>query len=395
MTMNKIIIFFLLALGWQAESCKQDNYSHEPLEHDGTKPGTVSIIKVTNLPGSATIQYTLPKDPDLQYVVARYSINNGTTKKEVKSSYHENQLTVDGFGQVGEYPVALYAVDRSGNESSPVMTKVHPDTAAYMKTFSSLDLISTFGGANIAFNNDEKGNIGIVVITANNNGELVPVDALYTSQQDGSFTVRGYDTVPRVFGVYVTDRWNNVSDTLMETLTPLFEKQLDRTKFQVYPLPDDAPAAFQAAGFYPEEAWDGKIDGFCWHTATAGVSLPLQITMDLGLVAKLSRFTLWERKGYEFEAHSPREYAIWGRATPTNQAGYDGWIKLRDCESIKPSGLPVGQNNADDLAAAAAGEQFDIPADAPPVRYIRIEMYQNWSNGVAINVGELAFWGDY
>ncbi len=393
--MKKLVFtlgIFLLLLT-VINSCKKVD-GHKPIDSDGIPPAAVSNVVVTNFAGGATLEYTLPKDQDLQYVVARYTVN-ATTQREAKASYHNNQLTVEGFGAAGEYSVKLFAVDRSGNESEPVAVAVHPETPAYIRVFESLDLIRTFGGASTTFENVTEANIGLVILTENNNGELVPVDALYTSQQNGSFTVRGYDTVPRIFGIYVRDRWDNVSDTLIRTLKPLFEKPLDRTKFAEYQLPDDAPKAFESAGYTPAKAWDGIIDGFAWHTANAGVILPLQITFDLGVVAQLSRVKLWDRKGYEFTTHSLRKFAIWGRETLTQEPGYDGWTKLVDCESIKPSGLPLGQANADDLAAAAAGMEYDIPSDAPQVRYIRIQMFENWSGGVAVNIGEMAFWGDY
>lgn len=383
-----LVLFSLLA-------CNDEEFRHKPIDNDSTQPGTISNVKVINYSGSASIRYSLPEDPDLQYVVARYSVND-KTNLEAKASYHDNQLMVQGFANAGDYPVQLYAVDRSGNESEPVTAIVSPDTPAYIRAFRSLDLIGTFGGANISYQNEAKGNIGIVVVSENNNGELVPVDALYTSLEGGSFSVRGFDTVSRIFGCYVRDRWNNLSDTIIRSIKPLYERELDKSKFAEYQLPDDAPKTFYPNN-RPDRAWDGSIDNFHWNaTNTTGLT-SVQITMDLGVTAQLNRFAYWPRSDemYHYQRFSLKKFTIWGRATPTSEAGYDGWIKLRDCEVVKPSGLPLGENNADDVAAALAGHSFDFPANTPPVRYIRIQVHENWSGGTELHIGELSFWGDY
>lgn len=376
-------------------ACSEDEFRHKPIENDNTRPGIVSNVKVTNYAGSALIQYSLPEDTDLQYVVARYAVNE-ETELEAKASYHDNQLKLKGFGRAGDYPVQLYAVDRSGNESEPVNVTVSPDIPPYLKAFESLDLIRTFGGVNVSYQNEAMGNIGIVVVTENNNGELLPVDALYTGLREGSFSVRGFDTVSRVFGCYVQDRWNNRSDTIIKTLKPLYERELDKSKFAEYRLPDDAPNTFTPSQ-RPDRAWDGSVNGLHWNaTSTAGLE-SVQVTMDLGVIAELNRLVYWQRMGdaYLYQRFSLRTFSIWGRATPTNEPGYDGWTKLVDCEVLKPSGLPLAQLNADDRDAAAAGHSFELPPNIPPVRYIRIQVHENWSGGNGLQIGELSFFGDY
>ena len=72
-----------------------------PIEKDGIKPGVVTNVQVTNLPGAASITYTLPKDADLQYVLAEYSINS-TTTRQAKTSRYSDTIQVDGFNKAGE-----------------------------------------------------------------------------------------------------------------------------------------------------------------------------------------------------------------------------------------------------------------------------------------------------
>jgi len=391
----KQLIYILLLATALLSSCSEELGMHQPIDKDGSKPGIVSNVAIKNFDGGATISYRLPADPDLQYVVAEYAINS-TTIREAKASAHVTELTVDGFGDVGKYPVMLYAVDRSGNRSESVVVEVEPTEPAFRKVFKSLTLTEDFGGASLSFLNESQGNVGIVFLTADNNGDLVQNDALYTSQGSGFFSVRGFDTVAREFGVYVRDRWNNRSDTIIKTLTPLYETLLDKSKFAEYKLPTDAIPGYTGLGYVPSRAWNGRVEDLSWHTAEGGgITMPLHVTMDLGVVARLSRFTIWDRPGFIFAHHNPRKFIIWGSAVPPNPNGsFDGWVKLGEYESIKPSGLPVGQNNADDVAAAARGMEYSFPPGSPEARYIRIQVLQTWGNTSAFHFTEISFWGN-
>jgi hypothetical protein len=40
------------------------------------------------------------------------------------------------------------------------------------------------------------------------------------------------------------------------------------------------------------------------------------------------------------------------------------------------------------------GEEFVFPLSAPAVRYIRMEIHQNWSNTDFFHACELTFWGN-
>ena len=65
-----------------------------------------------------------------------------------------------------------------------------------------------------------------------------------------------------------------------------------------------------------------------------------------------------------------------------------------DCEITKPSGLPIGQINDDDIAAADEGHEFIFPEGLPPVRYIRFTVKETW-NGTnnTFFVQEVSFYG--
>src|SRR3546814_11228502 len=104
--------------------------------------------------------------------------------------------------------------------------------------------------------------------------------------------------------------------------------------------------------------------------------MPQHFTFDLGVKAKLGRYQLWQRgvvsqKSLLYAGGSPRIWEVWGSNDPDPMGGEGGWVKLLECEMIKPSGRPLGNNTLEDEEVALAGHEFTFPLDAPPVRYLR------------------------
>jgi hypothetical protein len=370
--------------------CKEDNGLNKPLYKDGQKPGVVTGVVVTNKNGAAKITYKIPADNDLSYIRAEYEIRPGV-KREVKASYSNDSLIVDGFGQVKAYEVKLYAVDKGENMSDAVTVTVNPLSPPFTEAFKDLVLKDDFGGMNVSFKNKNESDIAIVVIMPDKNGELAAIDTYYTKAKLGNFSIRGYEPKPIQVGAYIRDRFGNLSDTLFKEITPILEIRLDRTKFKKVQLPTDRGDGY---GWVMENLWNNSTGGTGFHT-NPGLGLPLWFTFDLGTKAKLSRFKEYQRgeNYYEFNHGNVRKFELWGSNDPPSDGSWTNWVKLGEYESLKPSGLPNGQNSSEDIKYAQAGEEFNFDINNPPVRYIRLKMLQNWSNTDFIHIMELQFWG--
>lgn len=388
----------LVTLVMVIASCKED--SPKPQVDDGTAPAAISNPSWEALPGGVKITYSLPSDEDLFYVEADCQTDHGN--KETKATFYDNSLVINGFGDTSEYEAKLYAVDRGENKSEPVIVKFKPLLPPVLAVRNSIAVSKDFGGIHVSFTNKTEGNVVIFVMTTDSLGDWTQIDAEYTSRPEGAFSVRGFAAEPRKFAVYVRDEWNNFSDTLITEVTPLFEAELDKSKFKEYRLDGDAPAGY---GWVMPRLWDGSIDapnGF--HTDHMGTAdnpsgFPNHYSFDLGVVAKLSRFTFWQRgitseNTFLYAHGNLRKFEIWGSTDPAGDGSWTGWTKLLSCESIKPSGLPIGQVSNEDKAYAAKGEEYIFPLDAPAVRYIRVNVLSTWGGDDYSHVMEMTFWGD-
>lgn len=389
---HKQLLFLIALLASGVAACQKE--VHGPLSDGGETPDTLRNVTVAALPGAARITYTLPDNAGILYVRADYE-NRPGVKREIKASFYNNSLIVDGFGDTAAHTVNLYVVSRSEHASRPVTISVKPLEPAVVTVFRSLAVREDFGGVNITFKNESKADIAIVTLTDDSLGIFGQTDIHYTSSPGAAYSLRGFAATKRAFGFFVKDRWGNQSDTLRGEYTPLYEKLMDKSKFREVDLPGDVGYGW---GLPMPNLWNGVFSGYdMWHSADKLDGMPMWITFDMGVTAQLSRIGLWQRQqeGYLYAQNNLKQFEIWGAVNPPADGSWDNWTKLAEHTVVKPSNLPIGQISQEDLDAAAAGEQMDIPLTAPRVRYIRVKILKTWTEGgYAANIAEMSFWGN-
>jgi hypothetical protein len=403
---QNVYFIFLLPVLFLAllTACEEGGRYVDPVSTDTSKPLPVSNVEVHNFNGGAHITYTLPTSENLLYVQAEYKINDLKTR-QVKSSYYSDTVTVRGFAQSQDYDVTLWAVSRANVKSDPIVVKVHPDTPPYLMIRPTLEISPDFGGLNILARNPLEETVGIVVITYDSvTQQQEIVDQLYTATDSINHSVRGFRDIPRSFGVYITDEFGNVSDTLRQELTPLFEQVLDKQQFFAYKLPSDNEIAY---GWDLPYLWDNKVDAYSagWHTAPGG-PLPIVCTFGLGGNFQLSRFVLYERTAeFTYSHGNPRTFTLWGSSASSPQdavlpltsevgAVVGDWVNLANYKFPEPpSGLPPGATNAQDAAFVLAGINFNVPINSQPVKFVRLAVSETWSNGDFAHAMEITLFG--
>lgn len=390
---NIICISFIFFI-----SCKEENLLQPYGGDTKSTPEPVSNVIVENIPGGAILRYDLPKDPDLLSVKAFYKATNGT-EKSVSASAYVDSLKIAGLGNTNDYQVKLVTVNHMEKISDPVEVTITPQKPPVQMVFESLDYFIDFGGFVVSFDNDTKSDIAIYALRRDSTGkEMEYYDAMYTSLQKGAFSVRGLPDKENEFGIYVRDRYDNMSDTILFTATPIREDQLDKSLFKDMQVAGDVQWNFYNAS--PDRAWDDIVSNGNFAHTDFPVEFPHRFTMDLGVNVKLSRFRFWQRPGDDvlYQHGAPKNYKVYGRAEKPEVGSVSdplaGWTLLMECNSVKPSNLPLGQNSSEDQDFAAKGEEFSFPRDIPQIRYLRFEMLESWSGMKCSTIGELAFWGE-
>jgi hypothetical protein len=379
------MMFFALVLS----SCNEESIGRQP--QDNVPPGPVSEVTYIAIPGGAVFRYYLPDDEDLLCVKALYSRNGIAV--ETKASIYADSLMIEGFGNTQPLEVKLIAVDRSQNESTPVLQTITPLEPDVFHIGKSLDLVPDFGGVHAYWDNVNRKEISVVISVKDHNDEYIPVETFYSAKADGDRSIYGMDTIPYDFGVYAQDRWGNKTETKLFTLTPLFETRFDRTLFRDAKLPNDVGPV--NTSWVMPNLWDGLVGNQGFGSPAASV-WPQSITIDLGVNGRISRLRVFQRGGsYIFREGNLRNFEVWGCVAPLDMSGnWNSWTLLGIFESIKPSGLPFGENSSEDIDRGTNGEDFFFSPINPSVQYIRIRVTKTWAGGDNFQTSELEFYGD-
>lgn len=379
-------------------SCEEE-IGPTPLENNTTPPGEVENVSIENLPGKVRLEYTLPDDDDLLYIVARYTLENGT-EMEVKASYYQNSMLLEGFKGLSQREVNIYAVNRSETESAPVTVTVAPLEAPIFDIYRSIETSPDFGGMRIKAENPTEEDIALLVMQKNLQGDWEPLStSIYTSVSEIAQSLRGFDTIPQDFALVVRDRWLNVTDTLFTQIKPLYEVLMPREQMNPLTLPNDA--ALIASHTEVRDLFNGGTlewyDSF-FTSRTIDVG-PHLVTWDIGKMTKLSRLHIWQfsepigGQRLYYYLGAMKSFRIWG-ANELNDGDLSGWTLMGEYEINKPSGLPYGQEDNNDLVAAQDGADYEISIEKPAVRYLRIECLENWAGGEYMAVSEVQVYGN-
>lgn len=396
--MKNIYILFCLIILF---SCK-DDFEHKPIGGSSSEmPDPVTNARVLrNIPGGAVITYDLPDNVDIQYVRAEFTSSTGK-QRDVKTSSYLDTLVIRGLGDTSQRTVKLFTVNRKENVSQPVEVTINPLIPPIESISNSLEFMVDFGGFLLQYaDNEVKEEVSIYVLkqTAEED-EMTEHQILYTAQESDTLAVRGLLAEETMFGVYVRDRWDNISDTAFFSMTPWREDYLDKELMNYIYIEGDETWNHYSGGAH-DRAYDDIVGNGNYIHTQFPVEFPHRYSLDLGVEVKLSRFLLWQRPGSDvlYQHGAPKYFRVYGRADDPGSGNVDnpleGWTLLTECHSFKPSGLPLGQYSAEDEAYAAAGEEYIFPRDIPTVRYIRIETLESWSGMQCSVISELAFYGE-
>jgi hypothetical protein len=364
-------------------------------------------VEVESQPGGAKITYTIPKETDISYVRGEYMYKG--VKRVIRSTIYHNYLIVEGIGTVEPINITLYVVDKSNNESQPVSKSFTPLPPPIDNVLASLNMTPDFGGMNVTWLNESGTEIGFFFFAEDSVGKMQEVSIQYFNMQEGSYSIRGFDTKERRFGISLADKWGNLSDTIYTSLKPLYETYLSKKTWTEHFAPKDNTSVRSGRPF--RFTWDEKLDGSnYWCTEIGDYPMPLMATLDMGYEAKLSRFKFWFRNtltSINYDDSCPKDFRLFGCAEHKSYTDPDllasnywqeewqkDWVFLGEYHIRKPSGSDKGTHTAEDIAFAQAGFDCPIFLSAPKVRYLRFVFDVLGDGGSCNTLNELNFYGD-
>ena len=376
-------VFILIGYG-----CKEEKQLYYP-GNDGSIPEKISDVKVTGTAGGAIITYKLPKDQSLSYVKAVYELQPGVFH-EARSSFYKDTLVLVGFGDTLNYKVDLYSVGRNEKMSEPITIQVKPMSPPIKTVFETLTLDASFGGVNVSYKNESQADLALFILIDSTGTEWIQLSDYYTASLEGKFSVRGLKPETAKFGLYIRDRWNNKSDTLVKELSPLYEEAIVHTTFKLVSLPSDKNNGQPRYGV--ENLFNGRVnEAEDWYKSEDD-TYPQWFTMEMDKSVIFSRMKIFQAVQYPYVPDWVKKFEIWGSNELVDN--WDNWMLLGSFESIKPSGLPDPSYTAADMEYVRAGEEFEFPEGIPAVRYMRFKVIINYGGGGKFYVlNELSFWG--
>jgi hypothetical protein len=396
----KIIRFMTVAGIILVTSCRELPHVQTPT--DNIPPSPLTDVKAESLPGGGKITYRVPdSDNDISYVKAEYTYRG--EKRVERSSIYCDSLIIEGLGSVEPLSVNVYLVDHSQNVSTPASVSFTPDTPPIESIFNSVSLIPDFGGIKVSWTNETATEIGITFFLEDSLGIMQEIDTRFSKDVQGELVFRGYETKEYRFAVRLMDKWGNTSDSKEARLVPLFEKFLEKANFSAVVLPGDNNTTLNNR---PLQNLFDESTTVLWHSDYTDQSwdYPMYATIDLGTVAKLSRFRLWGQSCCYYNNLGFRVFEVWGsnEIKPDKPDSYwkngdwqNDWVKLNDYEVLRPSGITEpGTATGVDLTAAQNGWEFLVPLETPPCRYLRFVVHTIWSAGKGLVMAEISLWGD-
>lgn len=382
------------------------------------KPDSIVNYTVTPINGGGIINYSIPDDRNISYILAEYE-RNGKMFTE-RSSIYNNFVRIEGFKTLDKIPVTLRTVNHKEVKSDPITVEITPLEAPVYLIQQSLTMLTDFGGISAFWKNNTGTEIGVKLMLKDSKNELKDTLVYYSYDVEGSHLFRGFSDTMQTFALCFEDKWGNISDTTYFTATPYFEVEIAKPWTWIKYIPNDNLTNLNSTFTFPR-IYDGVKGGNNCYLTVNG-SLGTSFTIDLQQQVQLSRATIWQRwmttelNIWIFGSTNVASYEMWGTDQIENDkladleywadvpsaprtTFKDKWTYLGKYYLTQPV-VGTGSQADANYEAAKQGHDAHIPIGIAPVRYIRFFARSTFSSlgGPPIRnyymLSELSFFGN-
>ena len=400
--MKRILILICLALA--AVACDKSGYGRiDQIDPSVPVPAPVMINSVESIAGGAIIKVIIPDDDNIKGVIATYE--RGGEIVNTKISRYVDSLLVEGFADTQIHSIEVASFNVNEVKSEPVTVDIFPLEPTILKVRPTIT--PTFGGVKVLIEgNEAKDDLAVCLLIdkdladsslPESDKKWVEVTTMFTASNNIKLTRRNLEPEESIFGVYIRDRWGNISDTTSIVLTPIEEVKLDKSKFAAAQTYDNC-LTVNATNYPIQGLWDDSGASAAPHFFASGTGpIPGWVTIDLGVVANLSRIATLPRIDYViWQGAHPRDFEFWGcmELEPDDEGGSgehgfnENWFCLGKFTQFKPSGYmadgTVVEYTVEDRTYFNNGNDFEFdPMEYPrandSIRYLRIVFANTFS----------------
>lgn len=388
------IVLFALIVVFASSCIKEDEYKKFLEEGEIVYAGRADSVIAQSGNERIRLRIVLGNDPNVSTIKAYWNNRRDSAEMLVERTPDNDtvNMVIDELAE-GNYNFAVYTYDQENNSSVAVNVTGYAYGESYINSLVNrrLDAVDySSDGQSLQFhwgrslNNEAYTELHYT--DRNENGQtltVLPDDTLTEipdHKENGEITYRSFfkpDTTAYEF--FYTEITN--------VTLPKFERALSKAGFKDFSLPTDIKDG--GYGWLIEYLWDDNFSppGFATQSG-----VPQWFTIDLGVSTTLSKLKIWQANDRLYAKESVKKFEVWGSDNPDMDGSWDSWTKLMTCESVKPSGLPVGENSGADIEYAAAGEEFVFTDGTPKIRYLRLKLLENWGNSSFMTIAELSLW---
>lgn len=445
---NKIVILLVLTITTVClmVACSDSYLGVEQVTLNGNKPEKLTVKEVVSKSGALEIHFSLPAgNPSIDQVIATYKNKEGKPV-EFKVSRYSSSILVEGFTGTDEKLVELICVDVSGNKSEVTQVKAAPKLSPLEHAYESMRVEPAFGGVRLQWKNSNANPLAIHVLTEDvlqvGMVTLVedPTKTIYNRDSINTFSfIRQYPSIEQKFGFTISDKWGNRSDTLINSLTPYKEEEIEfryvraisffnptlfngSRDYGIYGvnnatgIQNDANA--HAAGNAPQTMFNGVQSGNLYYAYKFVKNLSntdpskreivhdVYATFDLNMEARLNRIKIWPRVhiSYTYARSSPKRFRIWG-TNDSNSARWakfpEGWTLVGEYVGKTPVNLAsLTQEEIDwfNLNQEYLINEDNVNPNAKPsesFRYMRLQLMETYNaNEAFYTINEFQMFGE-
>lgn len=345
------LIILIIGLG-AVIACGELDDTHEEFIKDGEQIYVGKPVEIFTNSGNERIRFNIVISADPKITKGWVSWNSGAESQEFdvsRSSEGIDTLAVELNVPEGSYVFEIVLMDNQGNESLSVdhSATVYGEkyiSSLFNRAISNVEALPT--KAIISWSAPEPGVVMTVFSYEDNNGEMQEVTVLPTETETiaENYKIGGNYTLVTKYipNALALESFSAAS----ESSTFPSVVSLDRSLWQKVVLPTDAPMACYGGSI--ENLWDGNKGSWYHSGCTPEDGIPHHFTIDLGILAGLSKFRVTPRQEC-CQGRNPKKFQIWG---------------IQDIENAETTAAPDDPNWADDAIAKGWVLLLDAEADA-------------------------------